>query len=287
MPKPSHLSLPARAALASLRGLERLSPPLAAAAAERVSMSPRRFGPPSRERRVRSRAHRFPIPWDLGALRGYRWGDPRAPVVLLVHGWEGRGTQLASFVDPLCTAGFGVIAFDGPGHGRSAGTGPITLPRFADAIAAAVRTVGPVHGVIAHSFGAASTAYALASGLGVQRAVFVAPVDPGLSVRRFCGYVGLSEAVQLEMERRLEARYGLPLEHFQASQMAARGRVPLLVVHDRTDRIVPHDDGEAWATSWPDALLWSTEGLGHARILRAPEVIQRTTAFLTEARAVA
>jgi len=40
--------------------------------------------------------------------------------VLLVHGWGGRGAQLASFVEPLVARGFSVLTFDAPGHGASA-----------------------------------------------------------------------------------------------------------------------------------------------------------------------
>ena len=37
---------------------------------------------------------------SLGAaVRGHVWGE--GPVVYLVHGWGGRGSQLASFVEPL------------------------------------------------------------------------------------------------------------------------------------------------------------------------------------------
>ena len=55
---------------------------------------------------------------SLGAVvRGHVWGD--GPVVYLVHGWGGRGSQLASFVEPLLVAGFRVVMFDAPAHGDS------------------------------------------------------------------------------------------------------------------------------------------------------------------------
>jgi pimeloyl-ACP methyl ester carboxylesterase len=48
---------------------------------------------------------------------------------------------------------------------------------------------------------------------------------------------------------------------------------PTMVVHDRLDKEVPYDEGAKLGTTWPSAELVTTEGLGHQRILRDPEVI--------------
>ena len=42
----------------------------------------------------------------------YSWGS--GPTVLLVHGWEGRGSQLSAFAPALVKAGFRVVAVDMP-----------------------------------------------------------------------------------------------------------------------------------------------------------------------------
>ena len=51
-------------------------------------------------------------------------------------------------------------------------------------------------------------------------------------------------------------------------------RVPLRIFHDVKDREVPVESGEAIAREWPGAVLTRTEGLGHHRILYAPEVVK-------------
>jgi pimeloyl-ACP methyl ester carboxylesterase len=56
---------------------------------------------------------------------------------------------------------------------------------------------------------------------------------------------------------------------------------PTLVVHDRNDREVGFDQGQAIAEAWPRARLLATEGLGHRRLLRDPAVIGAVTAFVT------
>jgi pimeloyl-ACP methyl ester carboxylesterase len=62
--------------------------------------------------------------------------------------------------------------------------------------------------------------------------------------------------------------------------MAQRAGLPALIIHDRDDRDVPWQEGEAVARAWPHARFLRTEGLGHRRILRDPEVIDRVLRFL-------
>ena len=59
---------------------------------------------------------------------------------------------------------------------------------------------------------------------------------------------------------------------------AALGQ-PGLIVHDLDDADVPWDEGERYARHWPGARLFTTQGLGHHRVLEAPEVIDAVLAF--------
>ncbi len=95
--------------------------------------------------------------------------------MLLVHGWEGRGSQLGAFVEPLVRAGLSVVAFDAPGHGDSPGR-RLYLTDMADAIIDVERAVGPLHAIVAHSFGAAAVLLAHQRGaVDAARSVMIAP----------------------------------------------------------------------------------------------------------------
>ena len=59
---------------------------------------------------------------------------------------------------------------------------------------------------------------------------------------------------------------------------------PALIVHDRDDHDVPYAHGEEIALAWPGAELLTTSGLGHRAVVRDPEVIRRTLAFLSDGR---
>jgi pimeloyl-ACP methyl ester carboxylesterase len=256
--------------------LARLAPPLAVAWAIRGFCTPPPHGrepePPAataRPLRIRLRGR---------ALRAWTWGH--GPTVLLVHGWGGRADQLAALAPPLVAAGFCVVAFDAPAHGASPGR-RATLLDFRDAVAAVAARVGPLHGVIAHSLGAAATALAMRAGLRVERAVFVGPpADAVTYLRRFLAAVGIPAALAPRVEHRFEARAGFRWSDLSVPAVAPHLDTPLLVVHDRDDREVPWAEGAAIAAAWPGATLVTTEGLGHRRLLRDPEVIGRAVGFL-------
>ena len=52
------------------------------------------------------------------------------------------------------------------------------------------------------------------------------------------------------------------------------------MVHDRGDAEIPWQHGAAIARAWRGAEMLITEGLGHRRILRDPDVVAATVAFV-------
>jgi pimeloyl-ACP methyl ester carboxylesterase len=267
---------------AGLSAASRVSPRFAALVAERIFLTPRRHARPTHERLGLETARPFTIESDDGALSAWEWGT-EGPRVLLVHGWEGRGTQLVDLVAPLVARGFRVVAFDMPGHGDSPGS-LSSFFHFARSIARVAESVGPLHAIVAHSMGGASTAWALRTMPRPKRLVMIAPPA---DIRDFTGgasaALGLNEAATGELEARIGRRFGIPLTEVQAVQVVRQMTTPLLVVHDEDDREVPLSSGEVVAGAWPGAVLERTRGLGHRRILRDAAVIERVTAFATNA----
>ena len=98
-----------------------LFPNLLAIWAYQLWFSTRRFDVPKRERTIRDIAEQSQFTTDEHRLAVYQWGDTAKPCVLLVHGWNGRGTQMAGFVAPLIEQGYRVLTLDLPGHGDSSG----------------------------------------------------------------------------------------------------------------------------------------------------------------------
>jgi pimeloyl-ACP methyl ester carboxylesterase len=211
---------------------------------------------------------------------GWKWGG--GPAVVLLHGWGGQAGQLTSFVPPLLGRGLSVVAFDAPGHGRSA-RGLSSAVQFARALHAVVDAAGPVHGVVAHSLGGCAVALAVRDGLPVARVVLIAsPVNPPAWVEPFAARFAIAPEVVELMKRRSERRLGFRWDDLRVPALVAGLRQPLLVIHDRHDADVPMSDGAAIAAAWPGGRLLETAGLGHNRVLRDPEVIAQAVAFVAE-----
>lgn len=262
-----------------LRTLGTLSPALAARASERLFLTPQRHAAPVRESEALRGARPFTVPFRGGRLRAWSFGQ--GPAVLLVHGWSGRGGQMAAFAPPLLLAGFRVVTFDGPAHGQSSGRWA-SVPLFGEALRAVSQRAGGARAVIAHSFGAPAVTHALLAGWRLDAAVFVGPPrGPVEPFHQFCEALELPSELRERTRARLEARFGVRLEHFDVPRLAAGLATPLLVVHDRGDAEVAWDDGAAIAEGWPGARLVTTTGLGHRRILRAPEVLRQATDFVS------
>ena len=216
-------------------------------------------------------------PFRVHGLAAWRWGS--GPPVFLMHGWEGRGSQLRSFVEPLVARGFSVIVFDAPAHGASPGT-EATIADFADSLLALERHVGRPAAVIAHSLGTLATLLAVRRGLSAESVVLISVPSPRERLAYFQSALRLPEAVTQKLMRIIEDRVGLPWTGVEGAALAAGLDVPALVVHDRNDKEAPTRNSEATAHALSKATLDLTEGLGHRRILSDARVISEVTSFV-------
>lgn len=239
--------------------------PTAAVAAD-LFRATRRSKPRPGERAVLEGAR----PSKVAAMQVWSWGE--GPPVLLVHGWNGRGTQLGAFVAPLVARGYRVVMFDAFGHGNSEGNRS-SLPELAANIHQLVEELGGVYAIIAHSLGGAATTFALARGMPVERAVFVSPPsDPREYLKAFTSALQIDEPLRERVKQRIERRVGVTMEALHVTAIAPSMQVPLMVIHDEDDKEVPVAAAHSIAAAWPTAELVITKGLGHQRILRDQHV---------------
>lgn len=280
----------ARVLRGAVKAAERVSPRTAAQALAWLMFRTQRSTPPPRETDWLALGERWELAGSTGKLVAFRFG--RGPVVLLVHGWNGRGAQLGAFIAPLVKAGFGVVAFDAPGHGLSQGS-EASLVAFADAfdrVVNALRERGEeLHGVVAHSLGASAVTFSESRrvrarvGAVLRRLVFVAPpIDIGDWIEDFASSFGISSQTEHTVRGLIQSRVGYRLTELYAPDRARELGAPLLVLHDADDKSVPLEAGQALAMAWPNARFVRTAGLGHTRILRDPPTVERAVAFLRE-----
>ena len=261
-----------------------LAPDKAVDMAARLFSTPPRFPHTAREQELLATGTGFVVRSKHGDIAAWRFGNPRRPAVVLVHGWGGRGAQLRAFVPALLDAGYQVVLFDHVGHGFSASS-EATLIHFwngLDAVLNDVESSGvPIAALVGHSLGAAAVGAWLNATRRNIRAVLIAPPT---SVERYSGYfarrMGIPETVRRAMQERFEQRLGRRWSEFELPQAVEKVTAPALVIHDAGDTSVPQTSGIALARAWREARFLGTQGLGHRQVLRDPDVVRDAVDFI-------
>lgn len=215
----------------------------------------------------------------------YYWENAtnkEAPLIMLLHGWTGRGSQMGAFVEPLLKAGFRVLAFDNHGHDKTPGEATHLFLQSAVQRALA-KKIGNIYAIITHSFGGMVTAYSLKHGMNTQKMVSISPPSRfDFLLERFSKSLHLPKSIQNYMMARFVKEYGDNLQERVSSTSTSKelGHIPLLIIHDEDDHDVPISESELMHQAWPNSQMKRTTGLGHRRILYNPQVVENTVNFL-------
>jgi pimeloyl-ACP methyl ester carboxylesterase len=238
-------------------------------------LTPRPSSATPRDRELLQTGTALPLNCGLAATA---WGT--GPTILLAHGWESRRTHWGAFVPSLVGAGFRVVAIDAPAHGDSPGQRANVL-EYGLSLVEVGQEIGPLAGIVGHSFGAGATAIAAHRGVTVERVVLISgPASLVGVIERWGRHHGMNEAELPHFVGLVAQEVGVPIESLDLALIAAQSNVPALVVHDRNDDDIPLEDGLAVAAAWPGATLLVTERFGHRRILIVRDVVQAVLSFL-------
>jgi len=229
-------------------------------------------------------AQRFRVAGHSETQEGYVWKGAGA-TALLVHGWASDSSSMYGFVRPLRSLGFQVATFDAPAHGISKGK-TTTMTRFTHAVKDVLDTLGDVEVIVAHSLGSIATVAAVME-RGLARAprciVLIAPTCTLTEVleRWSASHFALPRRVVDGIFAELHKRNGVPVSHWNIVTLGKGLDVPVLVIHDPGDPVVPFCEAERVAASLPRATLEKAPRLGHVRILSALDVNNRVTEFIS------
>jgi len=257
-----------------------IAPQLAGRVAYKLWFTPTRFPTPASEQAVLESAEIDYHEINSQTIASYSWGKT-GPTVMLVHGWSGRGTQLGAFVGPLVNAGYRVLAFDGPAHGRSSGK-QTNIYEFADVILALNDRYGPFESVITHSFGGPCLAAAMQQGLDTSSVISISPpARVAALVDKFADTLSIPGKALKDFIRRFEDAFGKNIFEQASMQNSVRElSLPALVIHDEDDTDIPWREGQAVAQAWKNASFIKTSSLGHRRILRDSSTIETVVDFI-------
>lgn len=256
--------------------LGQFMPNLVAKQNAKLFMSPKKYPIKEWEKEAEKEGIRVVFAETLSAIR---WGQGKKRV-LLMHGWEGRATQLYAIAKPLVENGYEVIAIDGPMHGHSKGekANPV---EFANAVVAANKTFGPFYGAIGHSMGACALAMAYEKGADLGRyALLASPARIDDVLRGFAFFMALSEEVRDKFIERIEQVVGRPAKELDVGRMLASHQNQKLLIHAKDDVEIPYRSMLHIRDALTNVRSLSPIGVGHRRIIRDKDIANALTVFM-------
>lgn len=231
------------------------------------------------------------VPTTEGPVQAYVFEpDAKAEArgsVLIAHGWTSEASFMAVIAEQLRRAGFRVVAFDQPAHGRTS-RAAASLIDCARALLQVAEALGPVRFAVTHSMGGLA---ALLVGEGgppmprryaFERYVLIASPNRLQTITdEFADEMGLGPKARRAYERHLERIAHRALSTFTAANLLSATGRPALVIHARDDTEVGFQDAEAIVARCSEATLQAVDGFGHRNILFAPPVIRAVVSYLT------
>ena len=232
------------------------------------------------EKQYLKNGHRFEILVNDQKVVYWKWGS--GPAVIFAHGWNGRGIQFYHFFDKMIDNGFSVIAFDGPGHGESEGK-TSSYFQMTDTVRALINHLLPqnIHGIVGHSFGASATINALSKEKIDIPVVLIAPaIKLAQFMKKTIQIHGVPTIIFNSMVTDYEKKFGYNFQDDNPYNLLKTFKLNALIFHDSEDPVTPFSVSQKSADLYESIIFEATNGLGHIRILKNEQVIEKAINYL-------
>ncbi len=222
---------------------------------------------------------------DNTHIKGFLWEAPKpnGETILIAHGYASYFFKFEQYIQPLLKAGFKVIGFDAPGHGRSEGK-YINVLIYKNAIESIIQHFGPIDHFMGHSLGALTLALVAEQIAEAQKHKFVliAPATKTTTTfENFFTMMHFTQEVKNAFYAELEKNTSLPITYFEADRAIENYTGSILWVHDEGDRVCPYADLKKFKEQAPKNIKFLiTNGLGHNKVYKTPTVIDEIITFL-------
>jgi len=231
------------------------------------------------ERRAMEQAEQIRFGDGRGNV-AWAWGE--GPLVIVVHGWNGRAAQMAPLAVQIAESGFRAIAPDVTGHGDSPGR-HAHWRYFLRDVPALTQTLGEQpYACVGHSAGALTMMAARYAGkLRASRYVCIcAPSHPFPPISLIRKKLAPRPAVVERYKAFIAGQFGHRWDDLVPGLVYRGLGADTLLFYDTTDRFVDHAEGDKIAAIAPGARLLKTDRYSHARILAAGELHAAVCEFL-------
>ncbi len=215
------------------------------------------------------------------------WGE--GPVVILVHGWEGRSTQMAPMAKQLAKSGFQAIALDFSGHGLSGGR-QSGFTQFIEDLAAlqahVIKHITPnIHAMVGHSAGGVCMmASRLINDFATTKYVVIsAPSAPSPAIDALRRSLKVSEGVLLLVQDEIAKSFNCTWQALLAGHSYKKRfeDEQLYLIYDQDDTMVDHNESQKIQKTFHTDYVYKTQGYGHIKLLWDDVVIESIVNFMS------
>ena len=232
----------------------------------------------------------IPLPKEA---RLYGWwipASPRAPTIILVHGWGRNLSRMLQYISYLYPLGYNLLAFDARNHGSSSPEKHPTVGTFSEDTLAAINYVTQSGLTSSSEFGI------IGLSIGGGAAINAASVDH--QVKSVITVGALShpvEVMNLEFQKRkipgiipkllfryIKFRFGIDFNKIAPVNNINKADADILLVHGDKDVTVPLAQGQALekSSNSEKTHLWVVPDRGHSDCESHPEFWERVGVFL-------
>ena len=259
-----------------------ISPRRAAAKAMKIFFTPFRKSRISMPENFEE-AEKFYCRVERFKVRGYRWNPNAGKKILILHGFESGAFNFETFVHPLISKGYEVVAIDAPGHGASTGK-MLSLPLYVKTISTVYTFHGPFDAYITHSFGGLAVTHFLEEGHHNEKTklVLIAPAtETTTAIDSFFKFLQLGPPVRKEFDQLIFHMGGEWPAHYSLRRTMPRISAQTFWVHDEDDLLTPLSDAlRVKELGLNNIQFMITHGLGHRKVYRDHQVQRAILDFL-------
>ncbi len=215
----------------------------------------------------------------------WQWG--KGPTIVFVHGWGGRGVQLAAMAKKVAEHGFKAIVFDARGHGDMAPSTATFTTLLEDIITVSASLNEPVHAYVGHSAGGlCMMAARYRNQISAQTYVCLSsPKAPYVPLNEIKKLLNPSETIMQRLEDYYSDQFDLSMQQLnEAVCYSLPEEDRLMLVFDENDDRVKPDDAQVISSQWAGARIMKTQELGHMKVLWQPEIIDEVCEFIIQGR---
>lgn len=235
---------------------------------------------------------RMPITTPQGK-RLFSWfiaATPKAPVIIILHGWAASAEMMLPLAVPFYKQGFNILLLDARNHGRSDADGHSSLPRFADDLHSAISELQAHPSrhngkfiLVGHSVGAGAALYEASRRQDICAVISVSSfAHPAWLMRRRLQRHPIPAVLISGILHYIEWVIGVRFEIIAPMNTVCKINCPVLLIHGAADKTVPISDAFAIRENCAktDLELLIIQGAGHNAVHQIEQQAPKVLAFL-------